>query len=182
MQKIEDIEFLKKIELLVLDVDGVMTDGKFLLSPNGDEFKPFNAKDGAGIKYWMRTGGTVAIISGRNSNAVVIRAGELGVSFVRQGCKNKAPVLAEIFEESGIDPSATAIMGDDLPDLPMFHMSGISACPSDAVADVRQQADYVCNTGGGNGCVREFIEVILKKTGKWESVMERYLPDNRSQG
>ena len=174
---------IKSIELLVLDVDGVLTDGKFTIMPNGDEYKSFHSKDGAGIKYWMRTGGKVALISGRDSKVVSLRAKELGIETVRQGCKNKAPVLLEVLEELNIEPSAAIAVGDDLPDLPMFHICGLSACPSDAVEEVKQTADYVCETRSGEGCVREVVEMMLRAPGKRETNMERYRPgDDRSQG
>ena len=167
-----------KIRLFVLDVDGVLTDGTFTLMPDGHEVKSFHSSDGAGLKYWMRTSGLVALISGRKSEVVTMRANELGIETVRQGCKFKAPVLKEVLEELGVSPGETLVMGDDLPDLPMFHICGFSACPSDAVEDVRLAADYVCRTPGGRGCVREMVEIILRSTGKWDDIMVRYQPES----
>jgi len=178
-----DGDRLGSIELVVVDVDGVLTDGKFIIMPSGDEYKMFNAKDGAGIKYWIRVGGKVALISGRESRSVSLRAEELGVDILKQGCKNKADVLSEVLAELDVFPSAAMVIGDDLPDLPMFHMCGLAACPSDAVEEVRCEADYVCRNGGGCGCVREVLELILKETGKWDKVMERYrVESDGSQG
>jgi len=169
---------LKDIRLLVLDVDGVLTSGMFTILPSGEETKSFNSKDGSGLKYWMRTGGKVALISGRDSVVVTLRAKELGIDAVRQGCKNKAPVLMEVLDELGVPPEETLVMGDDLPDMPMFHICGLSACPADAVEDIRNIADYVCHTECGRGCVREVIEWILRSTGKWDDILVRYRPDS----
>jgi len=171
-------EKLKDIRLMVLDVDGVLTDGRFTILPSGEETKSFNSKDGSGLKYWMRTGGKIAFISGRSSKVVEMRAKELGIDVVRQGCKNKAPVLKEVLQELDVSPAEAAVIGDDLPDMPMFHICGMTACPSDAVEDVRDAADYVCLTEGGHGCVREVVEMILRATGKWDVVLERYRPDS----
>lgn len=171
-----DTDRLKAVELLVLDVDGVLTDGRFIIMPSGEEYKPFNAKDGSGIKYWIRAGGTVAFISGRDSAAVAVRAEELGVKVLRQGCKRKGPVLAAVLDELGTAPAAAMVVGDDLPDLPMFHLCGLTACPADAVDEVRDAADYICRARGGDGCVREVVELLLKETGRWDTIMQRYRP------
>jgi 3-deoxy-D-manno-octulosonate 8-phosphate phosphatase (KDO 8-P phosphatase) len=166
----------KRLKLLVLDVDGVMTDGGIILSASGEETKSFCVKDGSGMKFWKRLGGTLAIITGRDSRIVTHRAGELDVDEVRQNRKIKLPALQEVFAATGIGPEATAVVGDDLPDLPMMHVCAFSACPSDAVEEVRRQADYVCRSAGGRGVVREVVEHILKRAGTWPRVMERYQP------
>jgi 3-deoxy-D-manno-octulosonate 8-phosphate phosphatase (KDO 8-P phosphatase) len=171
-----DSQILARIRLLVLDVDGVLTDGQFTILPSGEETKSFNSKDGSGIKFWIRAGGMVALISGRKSDVVAHRAKELGVDAVRQGCKKKAPVLREILEELDVSPDEAIVMGDDLPDLPLFHICAMSACPANAVREVRDAADYVCGADGGSGCVREVVELILRDTGKWDRIMDRYRP------
>jgi 3-deoxy-D-manno-octulosonate 8-phosphate phosphatase (KDO 8-P phosphatase) len=164
----------KQLRLLVLDVDGVMTDGRIILSASGEETKSFCVKDGSGMKFWKRLGGSLAIITGRESEIVNHRAGELGVDEVRQNRKDKLPALQDVFSATGIGPEATAVIGDDLADLPMMHVCAFSACPSDAVEEVRRQADFVCRAAGGRGVVREVVEHILKRAGSWPKVMERY--------
>jgi 3-deoxy-D-manno-octulosonate 8-phosphate phosphatase (KDO 8-P phosphatase) len=171
-----DTEVLKAIELLVLDVDGVLTDGKIVLTPQGDEVKSFHAKDGAGMKYWKRTGRKLAIISGRNSPAVARRAKELDVDAVRLGAKNKLPAYLEILAELGVGEAQAAVMGDDLVDLPMMHRCGLALAPADAADEVRAAAAHVTRLPGGCGCVREAIETILRRAGAWEQIMARYAP------
>ncbi|MBN1942631.1 MAG: HAD hydrolase family protein [Phycisphaerae bacterium] len=167
----------KKIRLLVLDVDGVMTDGRIILSASGEETKAFCVKDGSGMKFWKRLGGSLAIITGRESAVVSHRAAELGVDEIRQNRKDKLPALEEVFSALGVGPEATAVVGDDLPDLPMMRRCAFSACPADAVDEVRRQADFVCQAVGGRGVVREVVEHILKRAGTWSKVMERYRPN-----
>ncbi|MFP4105816.1 MAG: KdsC family phosphatase [Phycisphaerae bacterium] len=167
---------LKKIKLLVLDVDGVLTDGKIFLTPRGEEIKVFNVRDGAGMKYWKRSGGKLAIISGRGSDVVFRRAKELDVDLVRLNVKDKRSALAEVMESTGLTAEQTACMGDDLPDLPLLNICGFAGAPGDAVQAVREAADHVTQLGGGKGCVREFIEHLLTETGQWEGVMKFYRP------
>ncbi len=169
---------LSRIKLLVLDVDGVMTDGRIILTPDGQEIKAFDCKDGAGLKYWMRAGGQVAIITGRGSSAVQIRADELGVETVRMNAKRKLPVYREVLAELGFEPDQTAVMGDDLTDLPLLTECGFSAAPADAVGEVRQAVDYITTLPAGRGCVREVVELLLKKSGRWDIIMSRYLPQS----
>ncbi len=170
-----------RLRLLVLDVDGVLTDGRVVLTPAGEEIKAFHVRDGAGMKYWRRVGGKLAIISGRSSPAVRLRAEELGVDAVRLGAKVKLPVCREVIAQLGVSPRETAVMGDDLTDLPLFGHCGFSAAPADAVEEVRSAADYVARRPGGEGCVREVIELILKEAGTWAQVMARYLPAAEDQ-
>ena len=168
----------KKIQLLVLDVDGVLTDGTITLTEDGREIKQFNVRDGAGIKYWQRVGKKVAIISGRGSKAVTHRAKELGIEAVCLNAKDKIPAFERVLSEFSLDGTQVAVIGDDLPDLPMFARAGFSAAPADAVEEVRQEAHYVTAARGGAGCVREVVEMILKATGQWQKIMERYLVGN----
>ena len=166
-----------RIELLVLDVDGVLTDGRITLTGEGDEVKSFDVRDGAGMKYWKRAGGKLAIITGRGSPAVARRAKELDVDVVRMHAKDKLPVLVEILEDMGIEPGAAAAIGDDLTDIPLMRHCGFSAAVADAVDEVRQRATYVTSACGGRGAVRELIELILKRSGRWERIMARYVGD-----
>jgi len=164
------------IKLMVLDVDGVLTDGRITLTESGEEIKTFHARDGAGMKYWQRVGGSLAIITGRGSPAVIRRADEIGVSVVRLHAKVKLPVYHEVLAELGIPPEQTVVLGDDLTDLPILRCCGFSAAPQDAAEEVRQAVDYVCRTPGGRGCVREVVELICKRAGTWQQVLARYLP------
>jgi len=170
-----------KIELLVLDVDGVLTDGRVTLTGDGDEVKSFHVRDGAGMKYWKRAGGKLAIITGRGSPAVTRRAKELDVDVVRMSAKVKLPVLVEILDELGVPADRTAVMGDDLTDIPLMRHCGFSIAVADAVEEVRQRVDHVTETPGGHGAVREVIEMILKGSGRWDQIMARYLEDDGEQ-
>jgi len=167
-----------KIELLVLDVDGVLTDGRVTLTPAGDEIKSFHVRDGAGMKYWRRLGRKLAIISGRGSPAVRLRAQELGVEVVRLNEKNKLPAYQDVLEELGLLPAQTAAIGDDLTDLAVMRHCALSAATADAVAEVREAADYVTERPGGRGAVREVIEMILRRAGLWRTILQRYMPES----
>ncbi|MBT3279821.1 MAG: HAD hydrolase family protein [Phycisphaerales bacterium] len=168
---------IAKIELIVMDVDGVMTPGDVMYPGATGEIKTFNTKDGAGMKYWIRAGGRMAWITGRGGEPVERRAKELGVDELRQDVKAKRPVLDEVLETMGIAPKNVCVIGDDLTDLPMMYPCAMSACPGDAVAEVKDYVDYVCTLPGGRGCVRELVEVILKNSGRWDQIMARYLPE-----
>ncbi len=165
-----------RIKLLVLDADGVMTDGRITYTVWGDELKSFNVHDGAGMKYWKRAGGKLAIITGRKSDSVKRRARELDVDVLRQNCKVKLPVLEKVLAKLSVSGAETAVVGDDLGDLPMMRACGFSAAPSNAVEEIRQHVDYVCGAAGGAGCVREVVELLLKGAEKWDQIMGRYLP------
>ncbi|MFA6134645.1 MAG: HAD hydrolase family protein [Phycisphaerae bacterium] len=170
-----------KIELLVLDVDGVLTDGKIVLGPGGEEIKFFDVRDGAGVKYWKRVGKKVAIISGRSSPAVNLRGAELDADAVVLGAKNKLPAYEQVLKDLRLTDAQTAVIGDDLPDLPLFWRAALSIAPADAVGEVRAAAGHVTVARGGNGAVREVVEMILKQTGLWDQIMARYRrPDKES--
>lgn len=168
---------LGRIDLLVLDVDGVMTDGKIIVAPNGDEIKEFNVRDGAGIKYWRRAGKKVAIISGRKSQAIAIRARDLGADAVRLDAKDKMLAYEQILQELQVAKDRVAVMGDDLPDLPVMKQCAFPVAVADAVWEVKQAAAYITKLGGGQGCVREVVELILKQSGLWNQILSRYLPN-----
>jgi len=167
---------LDDIKLLVLDVDGVLTDGTFTLDSNGQECKSFNTLDGHGIRLWRRAGLKVAFLTGRSSASVELRAAELGVEYLYQGCHNKLPVLEKLVEEMAISPCEVAYVGDDLPDLPPIRYAGFAAAVANAVDEVKKYADYVTTSKGGDGAVREVIEYLLKNTGRWQKLMKTYLP------
>lgn len=162
-------EKARNIKLLILDVDGVLTDGSIHVSEKGEETKSFYVKDGYGLKLLMECGIELAIISGRKSGAVDRRAKELGVKMVFQGVKDKGPVCRQIMEQAGLKESEVASVGDDLPELSVFRHSGIRIAVADAVQEIREAADLVTSHEGGRGAVREVSEWILKLQGKWEA-------------
>jgi 3-deoxy-D-manno-octulosonate 8-phosphate phosphatase (KDO 8-P phosphatase) len=168
---------LEDIKLLVLDVDGVLTDGTVAINADGSGTGFFNALDGHGIRLWRRAGLKVAFLSGRASEAANCRARELEVDYVFQDCHNKLPVVEKLVDELGLSAGQVACVGDDLPDLPMIRYAGFGAAVANAVDEVKRHADYVTARRGGSGAVREVIEYVLKKTGKWQQLMNRYLPE-----
>ena len=165
----------KTIELLLLDVDGVLTDGRITYTSSGDEIKNFHVRDGSGLKLWMNLGKKVAILSGRSSEAVSRRAKELGIAIVKQGHADKLPAVRAILAELGLTPEQACAMGDDLPDLPVFRHCAMGIAVADACDELKQAASYVTSTPGGTGAVREAIEWLLKQSGQWACVVEGFL-------
>jgi len=165
---------LKRIRLLVTDVDGVLTDGRITYDSTGAESKSFHVRDGSGLKYWLRAGHQAALLTGRQSAVVDRRAAELGIALVEQGAKDKRPALERILKAAGCTGDEAAYVGDDLPDLPVFAAVGYRVAVADAVAELREAADYVTRTPGGGGAVREVIELILRAQGRWATILERY--------
>jgi len=153
---------LQKIKLLLLDVDGVMTDGGIYMSNSGDEFKKFNIQDGYGITKLRRTGIKLGIITGRISNIVTKRAEELGITEVHQNLENKLEAYEKIKMKWKLSDEEIAYIGDDEFDLPVLERAGFSAAPSDAVSLVKKKVHFVCTRSGGNGAVREVIDLILQ--------------------
>lgn len=151
----------RRVRLLVLDVDGVLTDGRLYITASGEEFKVFHVRDGAGIVAVQRAGIAVAIISGRNSAAVSRRAEELGIRHVRQGVADKAAVLRTLLGELGVAAEETACVGDDTPDLPMLAAAGLAIAVADAHPEVRSAAHWVTRVDGGCGAVRETCDLLL---------------------
>ncbi|MGE5841992.1 MAG: KdsC family phosphatase [Deltaproteobacteria bacterium] len=156
-----------KVKLLILDVDGVLTDGRIILNDRGEETKHFNVKDGHGLRVLMQAGIEVALISGRNSPAAEFRARGIGISEVHLGVTNKAEVCADLIHRKGLDKPEVCCMGDDLPDLPLFEQSGISVAVADAVPEIRAAAAFSTERRGGEGAVRELCEMILRAKGLW---------------
>ncbi len=154
---------LRKIKLLLLDVDGVLTDGGVYYSNTGDELKKFNIQDGYGIVQLQRSGVKVGIITGRVSKIVERRAAELGITEVRQNLERKVDAYEDILRSVGVSEAETAYIGDDEPDLPVLRRVGFSAAPKDAVAQVRKAVHYVCTRTGGHGAVREVIDLLLAR-------------------
>ena len=152
----------ERIQLLCLDVDGVLTDGGLYLDDHGVETKRFHVRDGAGLRMWMRVGGHVALITGRRGMAVRHRADELGIRHVLQGSGDKLSDFRGLLQHLGLNASEAAMMGDDLPDLPIMQMCGYPMAVSDAVPEVRAVARFVTVRPGGHGAVREAIEHLLQ--------------------
>lgn len=170
-------ERLTPIRMLVLDVDGVLTDGSLHYSPGGEEVKQFSVRDGLAIRMLLEAGITVAIITGRSSQALAMRCTDLGLDpeLVIQGSGHKRADLVRLMKELGLSGPEVAVMGDDLPDLPMIEMAGCSACPSDAVPEVIAACDVVCGAPGGRGAVRELAELLLKAQRRWQEQVGRWL-------
>ena len=171
-----------EIKLLVLDVDGVLTDRGIYIDDEGREFKRFDAADGAGLKMLMREGVEVAFLSGRASQAVFHRASDLGVKHVMLGEKLKMPAFEALLEKTGLAAPQCAYVGDDLVDLPIMRVVGWSAAPLDAQAEVKEVANCITAARGGHGVVREVAELLLKRMGRWEKALKRYMPGGEAEG
>jgi len=167
---------LADIEMLALDVDGVLTDGTLIINSDGSESKFFNTLDGHGIRMWRRAGLKVALISGRASGPTQRRAEQLEIEYVFEDCHYKLPVIKELVEKLDLSPENVAYVGDDLPDLPVIRYVGFGVAVANAVDEVKRYADYVTTRPGGSGAVREVIEYILRNSGRWQELMKRYLP------
>jgi 3-deoxy-D-manno-octulosonate 8-phosphate phosphatase (KDO 8-P phosphatase) len=166
---------LSLIKLLILDVDGVLTDGTIVINADGSESKIFDVHDGHGIKMWSRAGFIVAIISGRQSHATDHRASQLGIEYVMQDQKEKLPAFEQLLDKTGMTAEQVVYAGDDLMDLPLVKRAGLGVAVANAVAELKDAADYVTDAPGGRGAVREVIEYILKNTGRWNELVERYM-------
>ncbi|MCD6153434.1 MAG: HAD-IIIA family hydrolase [Syntrophobacterales bacterium] len=177
MNKLFDEELVKKIKsvtFLMLDVDGVLTDGKIIIDDLGNETKHFNVRDGHGLKMLIRTGIQVVLITGRTSKVVEYRARELGIKEIYQGSKNKVENLEEILRKKRISGEQVAYVGDDIVDIPVFRRVGFSVAVEDASEYAKESADYITERKGGQGAVRELCEIILKIQGKWDDIASRY--------
>ncbi|MSM40889.1 MAG: HAD-IIIA family hydrolase [Geobacter sp.] len=165
---------LKEIKLLLLDVDGVLTDGRIIYDANGVESKFFNVKDGHGIKMVQRAGIEVGIVSGRQSQVVANRAAELGIDLVYQKALDKLTPYLEILRQKGLTDANVAFVGDDIIDIPVLRRVGFAAAPADALDYVQEEVHFVTRNRGGWGAVREVCDLLLKGIGAWESVTARY--------
>lgn len=168
------IERCGAIELLVLDVDGVSTDGSILIDDRGVEIKRFHVRDGGGIAAWRKAGKRVAILSARRSAAVEVRCRELGVETVLQGADDKREEIVALARSVGVSSDRVCFMGDDLADLGALEWCGLAICPADAAAEAIASAHYVTRHAGGRGAVREAIELILRVQGRWEEIVAGY--------
>ena len=164
----------KSVELILSDVDGVLTDGGIIFDNQGIETKRFHVRDGMGIKLWQRAGFRFGILTARTSHVVQLRANELGLDLIRQGVDAKLPAARRIIEEMGLTPEQVCYIGDDLPDLALIQTVGLGVSVADASADVRGAAAYVTKLPGGQGSVRETIEFILRNKGLWDGMIRKY--------
>jgi 3-deoxy-D-manno-octulosonate 8-phosphate phosphatase (KDO 8-P phosphatase) len=166
------------IDLLLLDVDGVMTDGGILYNDDGVELKQFNTRDGAGLKLWAHVGKKSAILTGRSSQVVEVRAAEVGITHVIQGAAEKLSAYHRLLTDHGWKPEQVCYVGDDLPDVPVLLHCGLAAAVADGCPETRSVAHYVTQLPGGRGAVREVIELVLGCQGLWQRVVESF----RNQG
>jgi 3-deoxy-D-manno-octulosonate 8-phosphate phosphatase (KDO 8-P phosphatase) len=171
-------ERCNRVELLVLDVDGVLTDGGIIYTDNGVELKQFHVRDGSGLAIWRRVGKRAAITTGRTSSIVEHRAAELGITPVIQGSHDKLTAFRHVLTETGFQAEQVCYVGDDLPDLPVLLKCGLAVAVADACAEVRAAAHHVTKLPGGRGAVRETIELILQAQGHWQRIIERYSAEN----
>lgn len=167
-------EKLQLIKILIMDVDGVMTDGRIIINDDGRETKNFDVRDGHGIKLVQRYGIEVALLTGRQSEVVKHRANELGITEVHQKIFNKKEVFAEILQKNNLSSSQAAFIGDDIIDIPVLKEAGFSVAVADALDIVKKTADYVTKKKGGRGAVREVCEMLLQAQGRWPEIAAKY--------
>jgi len=165
---------LKRIRLLLLDVDGVLTDGGIIYDDNNVEIKMFNVKDGLGLRLLMDSGIQVGIVTGRVSSSLKHRCKNLGITTIFDGIHDKAEALEKIMNQTGVNAEEIAFVGDDLPDIPIMKRVGLSVAVADAHENVRENADMLTSAKGGRGAVREICEALLKAGGKWEEIVNTY--------
>ncbi|MBW3088199.1 HAD hydrolase family protein [Bifidobacterium sp. 82T24] len=168
------------IRLLVMDVDGTLTDGGIFIGPDGEAMKAFNAKDGYGVKHLLPDAGIEPmIITGRRSRILERRAGELGITALYQGVHDKLPLLRRLMDKRGLDVSEVAYIGDDLNDLEAIRFAGVSGCPADATQGIIDVVDYVCRRNGGRAAVREFIEYLIRLNDDSRGQHQALMPSSR---
>jgi 3-deoxy-D-manno-octulosonate 8-phosphate phosphatase (KDO 8-P phosphatase) len=165
----------RQVRLLILDIDGVLTDGGLQFDNRGEEYKTFNSLDGHGIRMMLDCGIEIAVITGRKSTIVDHRMGDLGVRHIYQGCRDKLAAFTTLLQATGLNPEQVAYVGDDLPDLPIMHRVGLSIAVQNAHAFVKQHSDWVTNLPGGSGAVREVTDYILQAQSLLEEKQNGYL-------
>lgn len=168
-----------KIELVLSDVDGVMTDGGIQILDDGQQFLKFHIRDGMGVRLWREAGKRFGIVTGRNLEAVKRRAADLWLDIVKVGVDDKLPAVDAIAAELKLSREQVCFIGDDLLDLQCIHAVGLGVAVADAVEDIRRAAKYTTSVPGGQAPVREVIELLLKNTGRWEEVLQRYRPNDK---
>jgi 3-deoxy-D-manno-octulosonate 8-phosphate phosphatase (KDO 8-P phosphatase) len=167
------------VRLLLFDVDGVLTDGRILVHPDGTESKAFSIRDGTGIVWAHRAGLRTGILSARHSPATTVRAAQLGIPIVRQHRGEKLEIFEDLLRREGLAAEDVGFMGDDLLDLPVLSRAGLSAAPADADSMVLARVDWVSRFPGGGGAARELIELVLRAQGRWDEVIEAYVGGTR---
>jgi len=167
-------ERAQPIELVLSDVDGVLTDGGIVFDNQGIEIKRFHIRDGLGIRLWQRAGHRFGLLTSRTSHVVQVRAAELGIDLVRQGFEEKLPVVTAILRELRLAPNQVCYIGDDLPDLPVVRYVGLGVAVADAADELRAAAHHTTTARGGQGAVRELIETLLKAQGRWDDLIAKY--------
>ncbi len=170
----EVLERARRVTHLFLDCDGVLTDGRIPILPDGGEVKVFDVRDGQGIVLWRRAGHKAGIISGRGSRGLEVRAGQLGVDYLVQNSPDKLESFARLTAEAGLAHDEVAYMGDDVIDIPLMLQAGLAVAPPEAVDEVIATAHVVTAKGGGRGAVRELVELLLKAQGRWEALVGQY--------
>jgi 3-deoxy-D-manno-octulosonate 8-phosphate phosphatase (KDO 8-P phosphatase) len=163
-----------KIELLVLDVDGVLTEGSIIYADDSTEVKHFHVRDGSGLAIWRYVGKRAAIITGRTSRIVEVRAAELNIAPVFQGATQKLEPFLQILSATGFSADQACFIGDDLPDLPVMRNCGLAVAVADACPEVLAEAHYITQASGGRGAVRETVELILSCQGQWQKIVEKF--------
>lgn len=163
-----------RLKLLLMDCDGVLTDGRITLVEGGDELKSFHTRDGHGLVMLHSAGLRSGIISGRAARSVERRARDLGVGFVRQGVRDKAAVFEALLAEAGVAEAEVGYVGDDVVDIPLMRRAGLAVAVADAAPDARAAAHYVTELPGGFGAIREVCELILKAQGRWAELLKTY--------
>lgn len=165
---------LQAVRLVLSDVDGVLTDGGVVYDNQGIETKRFHIHDGLGIRLWQRAGLRFGVVTSRNSHIVMVRCAELGIELVRQGIDKKLPAVRQLVAELGFTPEQVCYIGDDLPDLPVIRWAGLGVAVANATTDVREAAHHVTRLPGGEGAVREALELILRTQRRWDELLRHY--------
>lgn len=168
-------EVSRDIELILSDVDGVLTDGGVLFDNQGIEIKKFHIRDGLGIKLWQRAGFDFGLLTARTSHIVNLRAAELGIHIVRQGFEDKLPAAQQILTQLELDPAQVCYIGDDLTDIAVIRHVGLGVAVGNAPMEVQRAADHTTHKDGGSGAVREVIEMLLRAKGRWDDLIRHYL-------
>jgi 3-deoxy-D-manno-octulosonate 8-phosphate phosphatase (KDO 8-P phosphatase) len=172
-QSVEDR--CRLITLLLMDVDGVLTDGGIVYSDRGTEIKAFHVRDGGGVKLWVTAGYEAGVITGRKSAIVERRAHEMGMTVVLQGADDKGAAFDGLLHERGLRPEQACFIGDDLVDVPIFRRCGLAVAVADACAEAKAHAHHVTRAAGGRGAAREVVEMILQAQGKWGEVVAPFV-------
>lgn|SRR5690554_4346158 len=158
---------LKKVSTFIFDIDGVMTDGRIIIMPDGEQLRRMNIKDGYALQYAVKKGYHIVIISGGKSESVRYRLNGLGISEVHLACKNKVKVFNEVKEKHQLSSENILYMGDDIPDYKVMKEVGFAVCPQDAAVEIKSISHYISSKNGGEGCVREIVEKVLRLQNKW---------------